>query len=147
MLIFDIRGCWSRGFCDASQRGCLSLPVSDNAPFDIDRSAQHHEQHSVALYGNTVRVQLPPEESGSLDLLNKESKRLNLQVVSSCIYDTQPDAFLPLLLHEKWKMQKLLPRFKPLPIASKPVRGTVIGTEVQHLVSLLPSRIVPFQPD
>ena len=100
LLTFDIRRCWSRGFCDASQTGCLSLPVSEKAPFGNDRSVQHHEQHSVALYGNIMRVQLPPRESGSLDLLNKKSKRFILQIILSSIYDTQPDAFLPLLLHE-----------------------------------------------
>ena len=100
MLTFQIRACWSRGFCDASQTGCVSLPVAEKAPFGIDRSAQHHEQHSVALYGNTMRVQLPDKESGSFDSLHKKSKHFILEIELSCIYDTQPDAFLPLLLHE-----------------------------------------------
>ncbi len=101
MLTFHISVCCSRGFCDASQTGCLSLPVAEKAPFGIDRSAQHHEQHSVALNGNTMRVRLPSTESGSLALLNKKSERFTLQMVMSCIYDTQPDASLLLLLHER----------------------------------------------
>ena len=101
MLTFYISVCWSRGFCGASQPGCLSLPVAEKAPFGIDRSAQHHEQHSVALYGNTMRVRLPSTESGSLALLSKKSEHFTLQMVLSCIYDTQPDASLPLLLHER----------------------------------------------
>ena len=98
MLRFDIRGCWNRAFCDTSRTGCLSLPTSEYAPFGTDISAQHHKQHSVALYSNMLSVQLPPFKGGNPDLPNKG---MILPILLNCICDTQEDAFLPLLLHEK----------------------------------------------